>query len=149
MAITKSEEAFLTAVRRDQNRRTLPYFFGILKRVQKEMDEQKHKDYCYKHYNEQQLRERECKKHQEMVETTQPTTIENLVAMLQEVLKIKAGFIRETSIRLVKQMLQNLKDQHQYLGVLKKKISVALGAVQSLSLSQRQEAFKLVEECLT
>jgi len=38
---------------------------------------------------------------------------------------------------------------YQYLGVLKKKIADALGAVQSLSLSQRQEAFKLVEECLT
>ena len=147
-AIAKSEGAFLTAVRRDQNRRTMPYFFGILKRVQKEMDEQKHKDYCCKRYNEQQMRERERQKHQEMVETAQPTTIENLVAMLQEVLKTKAGFIRETSIRLVKQMLQNLKDQHQYLGVLKKKISDALGAVQSLSLTQRQEAFNLVEECL-
>jgi len=147
-AIAKSEEAFLTAVRRDQNRRTMPYFFGILKRVQQEMDEQKHKDYCYKRYNEQQIQERERQKHQEMVETTQPTTVENLVAMLQEVLKTKVSFIRETSIRLVKQMLQNLKDQHQYLGVLKKRISDALGAVQSLSLTQRQEAFKLVEECL-
>ena len=83
-----------------------------------------------------------------MLETAQPTTIENLVTMLQEVLKTKAGFIRETSIRLVKQMLQNLKDQYQYMGVLKKKISDALGAVQSLSLTQRQEAFNLVEECL-
>jgi len=147
-AITKSEEAFLTAIRRDQNRRTMPYFFGILKRVQKEMDEQKHKDYCYKRYNEQQMRERERQKHQEMVETAQPTTIENLVAMLQEVLKTKVDFIRETSIRLVKQMLQNLKNQYQYIGVLKKKISDALGAVQSLSLTQRQEAFNLVEECL-
>jgi len=147
-AIAKSEEAFLTAIRRDQNRRTMPYFFGILKRVQKEMDEQKHKDYCYKRYNEQQMRERERQKHQEMVETAQPTTIENLVAMLQEVLKTKVGFIRETSIRLVKQMLQNLKDQYQYMGVLKKKISDALGAVQSLSLPQRQEAFNLVEQCL-
>ena len=148
MAIAKSEEAFLTAVRRDQNRRTMPYFFGILKRVQQEMDEQKHKDYCYKRYNEQQIQERERQRHQEMMETAQPTTVENLVAMLQEVLKTKVGFIRETSIRLVKQMLQNLKDQHQYLGVLKKKISDALGAVQSLSLTQRQEAFNLVEECL-
>jgi hypothetical protein len=147
-AIAKSEEAFLTAVRRDQNRRPLPYFFGILKRVQKEMDEQKHKDYCYKRYNEQQMRERERQKHQEMVETAQPTTIENLVAMLQEILKIKTVFIRETSIRLVKQMLQNLKNQYQYLGVLKKKISDALGAVQSLSLPQRQEAFNLVEQYL-
>jgi transposase InsO family protein len=147
-AIAKSEEAFLTSVRRDQNRRTLPYFFGILKRVQKEMDEQKHKDYCYKRYNEQQMRERERQKHQEMVETAQPTTIENLVAMLQEVLKKKAGFIRETSIRLVKQMLQNLKNQYQYLEVLKKKISDALGEVQSMNLSQRQEAFNLVEQYL-
>jgi hypothetical protein len=147
-AIAKSEEAFLIAVRRDQNRRTMPYFFGILKRVQQEMDEQKHKDYCYKRYNEQQIQERERQKHQAMLETTQPTTVENLVAMLQEVLKTKVSFIRETSIRLVKQMLQNLKDQHQYLGVLKKKISDALGAVQSLSLTQRQVAFKLVEECL-
>ena len=148
VAITKSEEAFLTAVRRDQNRRTMPYFFGILKRVQKEMDEQKHKDYCYKRYNEQQMRERERQKHQAMVETAQPTTIENLVAMLQEVLKNKADFIRETSIRLVKQMLQNLKNQYQYLGVLKKKISDALGEVQSMNLSQRQEAFNLVEQYL-
>lgn len=147
-AIAKSEEAFLTAIRRDQNRRTMPYFFGIIKRIQKEIDEQKYKDYCYKRYNEQQMVERERQKHQEMVETAQPTTIENLVAMLQEVLKNKAGFIRETSIRLVRQMLQNLKNQHQYLGILKKKISDALGAVQSLSLLQRQEAFNLVEQCL-
>jgi len=147
-AIAKSEEAFLTAIRRDQNRRTMPYFFGILKRVQKEMSEQKHQDYCYKRYNEQQMKERDRQKHQGMVEMAQPTTIENLVAMLQEVLKTKVGFIRETSIRLVKQMLQNLKDQYQYMGVLKKKISDALGAVQSLSLTQRQEAFNLVEECL-
>jgi Integrase core domain. len=33
-AIAKSEEAFLTAIRRDQCRCVLPYFFGILKNVQ-------------------------------------------------------------------------------------------------------------------
>jgi hypothetical protein len=147
-AIDKAEEAFLTAVRRDQNRCSLPYFFGILKRVQKEMDEQKHKGYCRNRYNEQQMRERECQKHHEMMETTEPTTIENLVAMLQEILKSKLDFVKETSIRLVKQMLQNLRNQYQYLGVLKKKISDALGEVHSMTLSQRQEAFKLVEQYL-
>ena len=94
------------------------------------------------------MRERERQKHQERVETAQPTTIENLVAMLQEVLNIKAGFIRETRIGRVKQRLQNLKNQYQYMGVLKKQISDALGAVQSLSLPQRQEAFNLVEPYL-
>jgi hypothetical protein len=72
------------------------------------------------------MRERKRQKHQEMVETAQPTTVENFVVMLQEVLKTKASFIRETSTRLVKQMPQNLKNQ--YLGVLKKKISDALGS---------------------
>jgi hypothetical protein len=147
-AIAKSEEAFLTAVRRDQNRCSLPYFFGILKRVQKEMDDQKHKGYCCNRYNEQQIRERERQKHQEMMETAEPTTIENLVAMLQEVLKSNLDFVKETSIRLVKQMLQNLRNQYQYLGILKKKISDALGEVQSMSLSQRQAAFNLVEQYL-
>jgi hypothetical protein len=56
--------------------------------------------------------------------------------------------VGETLIRLVKQMLQNLKKQYQYLGVLKKIISDALGAVQSPSLPHRQEAFKLVEQYL-
>ncbi len=78
----------------------------------------------------------------------QPTTIENLVAMLQEALKTKADFIRETCIRLFKQMLQNLKNQYRSIGVLKKKISDALGAVPSLTLPQRQEAFNLVEQYL-
>jgi hypothetical protein len=45
-------------------------------------------------------------------------------------------------------MLKNLKKQYQYLGVLKKIISDDLGAVQSLSLPHRQEAFKLVEQYL-
>ncbi len=133
---------------RDKDRCTLSYFFGILKRIQKEMDEQKHKDYCCKRYNENQMMEREWQKHQEMMEAAQPTAIEDLAAMLQEIIAGKACFIRETGIRVVKQMLQNLKNQYRYAGILKKKISDALRRVQSLSLSQRQEAFNLVEQYL-
>jgi hypothetical protein len=54
-----------------------------------------------------------------------------LLFLLPEVLKIKAGFIRETSTRLAKQMLQNRQNQYQYLGVLKKIIADARRAVQS------------------
>lgn len=148
-AIAKAEQAFLIAVGRDRNRCTLPYFFGILKRVQAEMDEQKYKDYCCKRYNEQQMKERERQKHQDMKEAAAPTSIENLVAMLQETVTAKIDFIKEASMRQVKRMLQNLKNQYQYLGVLKKKISDALGEIQSLNLSQRQEAFNLVEQYLS
>ncbi len=44
-------------------------------------------------------------------------------------------------------MLQNLKNQYQYMGVLKK-ILDDMGEIQSLSQSQRQEAFNLVEQYL-
>jgi len=148
-AIAKSEEAFLSAIRRDPNRRTLPYFFGILKRVQKERDEQQYKDYCFKRYNENQMKERDRQKQHELEQANQPTSIASLVAMLQETLKAKANFIRETSVRVIKQMLENLKNQYRYMGILKKKISDALGEVQSLSIAQRQEAFNLVEQFLT
>jgi transposase InsO family protein len=148
-AIAKSEEAFLSAIRRDPNRRTLPYFFGILKRVQKDRDEQQYKDYCFKRYNENQMKERDRQKQHELEQSNQPTSIASLVAMLQEALQAKAVFIRQTSIRVIKQMLENLKNQYRYMGILKKKIADALGEVSSLSIAQRQEAFNMVEQFLT
>jgi len=45
-AIAKSEDAFLKAIRRDQRRRTLAYFFGILNNVQNEIDANRYRDYC-------------------------------------------------------------------------------------------------------
>ena len=77
------------------------------------------------------------------------TTVEDLVEMLQKAITSHIEFIKEVSLRQVKRMLQDLKKQYRYIGVLKRKISDALGELNELSLSQRQEAFKLVEELLT
>ena len=41
------------------------------------------------------------------------------------------------------------KKQYRYGGALKRKISEALAELKELSLSERQEAFRLVEELLT
>jgi hypothetical protein len=78
-AIAKSEEAFLTAIRRNQERRSLAYFFGILKNIQKEMDDGKFEKYCKERYNYQQILAREKEK-QEAVEEV--TTVENLATLL-------------------------------------------------------------------
>ena len=40
-AIVQAEEAFPRAVHRDKNRCNLAYFFGILKNIQQELDEQR------------------------------------------------------------------------------------------------------------
>ena len=145
-AIAKSEEAFLKAIRRDQGRRSLSYFFGILKNIQNDMDAIRYRDYCFNRYNYRQMINREQIKQQEINEMT---TVENLVEMLQKVITSHIEFIKEVSLRQVKRMLQDLKKQYRYIGVLKRKISDALGELNELSLSQRQEAFKLVEELLT
>lgn len=57
--IADAEAAFLKAVARDNGRKTLPYFFGILKNMQEETDIANHKEYCRKRYHYQQMVERE------------------------------------------------------------------------------------------
>jgi hypothetical protein len=95
------------------------------------------------------MKERDRQKQHDREQSNQPPSIASLVAMLQEALQAKAVFIRQTSIRVIKQMLENLKNQYRYMGILKKKIADALGEVSSLTIAQRQEAFNMVEQFLT
>jgi len=145
-AIGKSEEAFLKAIRRDQQRRSLAYFFGILKRIADEMDASRYQGYFYQRYNYQQMIDRERQKREQI---NKLTTVEDLVAILQRAVRSRFGFIKETCIRQAKRMAENLKKQHRYMGVLKGKISDALGDVKELDLDQRKEVLELVEELLT
>jgi len=145
-AIAKSEEAFLTAVRHNQERRNLAYFFGILRRIQKEMDDSKYEKYCREHYNDKQILQREREKQQAAEDVT---TVENLAAMLRSVVTSRFRAIKDVAIKQTKRMIGNLKKQYRYEGVLKRKIADALGKMNELSTSQRQEALELVDQFLT
>jgi len=114
-AIAKSEEAFLSAIRRDPNRRTASLRFSASSSVSRRtgMNEQ-YKDYCFKRYNENQMKERDRQKQHELEQSNQPTSIASLVAMLQEALQAKAVFIRQTSIKVIKQLLEILKPVSVY-----------------------------------
>jgi len=81
-------------------------------------------------------------------EVNEMTTVDDLVAMLQEAVSSNIQFVKELSIRQASRMAKNLKKQYRYLGVLKRRISDALGAINELSLAQRQEALELVEQFL-
>ena len=142
-AITKSEEAFLKALRRNQQRRTLAYFFGILRHIQDDMDASKYRDYCFQRYNYRQMVDRERERREKI---DYVTTLEDLVAVLQNAVLSHVRFLKEASVRQAERMADNLKKHYRYMGVLKRKISDALGAVEGLSLSQRQEAWGLVEQ---
>jgi len=128
-AINKSEEAFLKAIRRDPQRCTLPYFFGILNNIQKDLDTAQYEDYCRGRYYYQGMLDREHEKQEKAQETT---TVENLVAMLRNAILSRHRFIKDTCIRQAKRMADNLKKQYRYTGVLKRKILDALGKINEL-----------------
>jgi transposase InsO family protein len=145
-AIAKSEEAFVKAVRRNQERRNLPYFFGILKRVQDEIDAGRYRDYCSQRYNYRQMIDQQKKREQPVNDIT---TMEDLVAMLESAVSSQIRSIKELSIRQAKRMAQNLKKQYRYMGALKRQISDILAERNDLSLSQRKEVLELAEQLLS
>ncbi|OQY14446.1 MAG: hypothetical protein B6I30_00355, partial [Desulfobacteraceae bacterium 4572_187] len=50
-AIIAAEKAFIKAVNRKNERLNLPYFFGILKNIQKQRDDDAYKEYCRQRYH--------------------------------------------------------------------------------------------------
>jgi len=146
-AIAGSEEAFLVAIRRDKGRCTLPYFFGILRNKQKDMDDDAYRKYCIKRYDYNSILKRD-RKIQE-TERQSATTVGDLVTMLQSTLSAQCEYIRETCIRQIERMVKNLKNNCRYIGTLKTKIADAISEINELSFSQKKEAMELVEQFLT
>ena len=145
-AINKSEEAFLKAIRRDQQRCTLPYFFGILNNIQNDLDTAQYEDYCRERYYYQGMIDRE---HEEQERARETPTVTTLVAMLRNAILSHHRFIKDTCVRQAKRMASELKKQYHYAGALKKKILDELGNVKELGIDQRKEAANLMELVLS
>lgn len=145
-AIGKSEEAFLKAIRRDQKRCTLAYFFGILNNIQDELDAARYENYCHERYYYQGMLDR---KREEQEKARETTTVGNLVAMLRNAVLSPHRFIRDTCFRQAKRMAADLKKQYRYIAALKKRILDELGNLKELRIEQRKEAIELIDEVLT
>ena len=145
-AINKSEEAFLKAIRRDQQRCTLPYFFGILNNIQNDLDTAQYEDYCRGRYYYHGMLDREREEQEKNKETT---TVKTLVAMLRNAILSRHRFIKDTCVRQAKRMASDLKKQYHYAGALKKKILDELGNLKGLGIEQRKEAVKIMEFVLS
>lgn len=143
--ISAAEKAFLKAVSRDDGRRTLPYFFGILRNMQEETDNARHKDYCRQRYHYQQLLERERQQEEEKDEAT----IQILVDMLQSAFSLPFATAKEIAMRQIDRMLAQLKKRYRYMGVLKKHILEALNGINDVSMAQQQEMIDWTEQLST
>lgn len=143
-AIGETQKAFVKATNRKPDRRNLSYFFGILKNIQKQRDEQAIRQYCRQRYNYQRMLEM-----QRTLNSEQKTaSIDDIISMLEKAVTKKPRIVKELAIRKVGEWTQELVPNHSYIGSLKKKLSDALGKLTHLNFEQKQKAWELLEQFL-
>ena len=142
-AIEKAEEAFLKAVNRRPEVKKLPYFFGILKNIQQERDNEAYRQYCREQYNHKlfsELRE------SENLQQEEPVEIESIINMLKNSLNIKIKYLRDSTLKRAQKQIYKLKASCRYTGPLKKKFLGVLRQVKGLNEKQRQWIAELFEQ---
>ena len=144
-AITKSEEAFLKAVNRDSGRCTLAYFFGILRNIQQELDDQRHQDYCRNRYNYELMLENERRK-QEQLE--QQASVEGTLKILLTAMEASLDIIKKSALNRCQEYIKELLESRCYKRSLWKHFMDAIGARSDLDLDQREEAAKIIEDMI-
>ena len=143
-AITASEKAFEKAVRRDSKRKNMSYFFGILRNIQQDTDDEAYKSYCRKRYNYHTMLKIE-RQQQDMLQQSQPS-IAHIVSMLEKAVTKSARFVKELAMRKAQEWIDELMKSSSYAGVLKKKLLDAIGELTHLDQEQKRNIGNLVEQ---
>lgn len=143
-AIAETERAFLKAISRKADRRSLPYFFGILKNIQQQRDDETKKQYCRERYDYQMM----LKMQREQDNEQEPVTIDHIMNMLEKAVTQKIRFVKNLATRRAREWTQELMQSYKYIGSLKKKLSDVLGRLNHLNLEQKQKAWELIEQFL-
>jgi len=143
-AISAAEEAFLKAVNRNPEKKSLSYFFGTLIRIQQERDNEAYRRYCHQRYNEEVMMQM---KRQEQ-ETRNTHSVEGVVSMLVQAVKASVQFVKELATRKAQEWIQELMKSYRYVGALKSSFSEALGNVKDLTVEEKNRIWELIEQFL-
>lgn len=138
-AIRLTEAAFLKATQRKSGRLNLPYFFGILKNIQQQRDDNAKRDYCRQRYNHEMMLKLERHKDEQQ----KPASINEVLGMLERAVTVNVQFVKELAIRKAQQWTLEVKASCCYVEPLKKKMEEALGNLKHLSVQQRDKAWDL------
>jgi hypothetical protein len=138
-AIWETEAIFLKATSRKSDRQNLPYFFGILKNIQQQRDDDAKRQYCRERYNYQVMLDLDRQKN----EPSPLPSINHVVGMLEKAVTVKARFVKALAIRKAGEWTHEIVKNSQYVGPLRKKIEDAIGNVKSLTIEQKQKAWEL------
>jgi hypothetical protein len=143
-AISAAEEAFLKAVNRNPEKKSLSYFFGILVRIQRERDNEAYRRYCTRRYNEEAMMR--LKRQREDTEETH--SVEDIVGILVQAVKASVQFVREVAIRKAQEWTQELMTSYRYVGALKNSFSETLGSLKDLTIEEKNKIWELIEQIL-
>ena len=142
-AIRAASEAFVKAVNRKAERGNLAYFFGILRRIQKERDDEAYRRYCHERYNEQVMTGL-----QRQQEPQDSHTAEAIVGMLEQAVKTTRQFVKDLAITKATEWTRKLMESYRYPGALKNHLEKAMEDLTDLSLEQRSRIWELIEQFL-
>ena len=142
-AIAEAEKFFLKAINRQSDRCNLPYFFGILRNVEQDLDDQRYRDYCRKKYEYNQLLENERK---EQKRKNDEPSVEGLVGLAWSVLNIKFQSIKQYAVQRCKTRLKELLNNKKYVGPVWKKFQDTIGAQKNLDLKQKEKLATFIDE---
>lgn len=145
-AISKTEKAFLRAVSRQESRRNLAYFFGILRNIQQEVDDARYRNYCRCRYNYETMRQNEKNRHEKERQKDATPKIETLVKMAKEAVVGPAQNMRRFALKKVKQWTAEICKSARYMEPVKKKIIEAIGELKGLDNDQQEQVWKTIEQ---
>jgi hypothetical protein len=145
-AILAAEEAFVKAVNRKKSRLNLSYFFGILKRIQQEQDDQAYERQCRERYNYGQLRKRviDQQQHDELKQTT----VENVLDIILTAFSSPAKYITDMALRRAREWTMELIKATKYVGALRKKFQDSLARMSQLKPDIKEKIWMYVDGLL-
>jgi hypothetical protein len=143
-AISGAEEAFLKAVKRNPEKKSLSYFFGILVRIQREKDDEAYRRYCTRRYNEEVMMR--LKRQQEEPQETH--SVEGIVSILIQALRASVQFVKELAVSKAREWTRELMQSYQYVGALKTTFSEAIGKARDLTVKEKSKICELIDQIL-
>ncbi len=146
-AILETEKAFVKAVNRKKERLSLPYFFGILKRIQQDQDDDAYKRQCQERYNYDQMKKQI--KEQNEQRKPNPSTVQNVLNILLSAIKAPVKYLKDVSLRRAKEWTNELIGTTKYLGTLRKRFEKELVEMSQLSVEQKNKVWGYVTELLS
>ena len=139
-AIYKTERAFVEAVNRKQDRKNIAYFFGILKNIQQEEDDQVYKDYCREKF--EYLRMLNDGRQEQKIQSSKPS-----IALVVDMTLTAIGqsrIVQDIAIRKCTEWLKTIFGSAKYSAAVKKRIQEQIGKMSNLTITQKETAWEWI-----